>query len=116
MRQDTGRIAKVYDTVAGEYAKAFLGEHEKKPKDGEILNRFAREVGDRKPVWDFGCGPGHTAQFLKDLGIDISGLDLSQKNLEQARAFHPEIQFRRGNILSLDFRTVSYTHLRAHET
>ena len=107
MGQDTGRIAKVYDTVAGEYAKAFLGEHEKKPKDREMLKRFAREIGDRRPVWDFGCGPGHTAQYLKDLGIDVSGLDLSEKNLEQAKLFHPKIQFRRGNILSLDFENDS---------
>ena len=101
--QDLKKIARVYDTVAREYAMEFVGEHEKKPMDREMLRRFAQKIGSRRPVWDFGCGPGQTAKYLKDLGVEISGLDLSEKTLEQARAFHPEIDFRRGNMLGLDF-------------
>ena len=97
------KIERMYDTVAKEYAEAFSGEHEKKPKDQEILRRFSREIGDKKPVWDFGCGPGQTTAFLKDLGIDISGLDLSEKILDQARTIHPGLHFRKGNILKLEF-------------
>ncbi len=96
-------IEKTYDAVAKEYAEAFSGEHEKKPKDREVLRRFARVIGRQKPVWDLGCGPGQTARYLKDLGVGISGLDLSDKMLEQARALHPDIHFRKGNILELDF-------------
>jgi SAM-dependent methyltransferase len=103
MGQDLNKIEQTYDTVAKEYAEEFYGEHEKKPKDQEILHRFAQEIGNRSPVWDFGCGPGQTSKYLKDLGIGISGLDLSEKSLEQARAIHPEIHFRRGNILELEF-------------
>jgi ubiquinone/menaquinone biosynthesis C-methylase UbiE len=103
MGQDLKRIERAYDTVAKEYAEAFSGEHEKKPMDREILRRFSREIGDGRPVWDLGCGPGQTAEYLKDLGVEISGLDLSEKLLEQARAMHPGIRFRRGNILELDF-------------
>ncbi len=101
------KVEFLYDTVAKEYAEAFSGEHEKKPKDQEILRRFSQEIGDRRPVWDFGCGPGHTAQYLKNLGIEISGLDLSEKILEQARSIHPEIDFRKGNILELEFENDS---------
>jgi len=57
--------------------KDFLVNTKKKPKDQEILHRFSIEIGDKKPVWDFGCGPGQTTKYLKDLGIEISGLDLS---------------------------------------
>jgi ubiquinone/menaquinone biosynthesis C-methylase UbiE len=96
-------IERMYDTIAEEYAEAFSGEHEKKPKDQEILRRFSREIGDRGPVWDFGCGPGQTTKYLKALGIEISGLDLSEKILEQARIHHPEIDFRKGNLLDLEF-------------
>ncbi|MCJ7681186.1 MAG: methyltransferase domain-containing protein [Candidatus Aminicenantes bacterium] len=97
------KIERMYDAVAEEWAAAFSGEHEKKPKDQEILHRFAQEIGDRKPVWDFGCGPGNTAQYLKNLGVEISGLDLSEKILAQARTIHPEIHFQKGNILKLEF-------------
>ncbi len=103
MSQNPSKVANQYDAVAKEYAETFTGEHEKKPKDQEILHRFSKEVGDRRPVWDFGCGPGQTTKYLKDLGIEISGLDLSEKLLEQARTINPDICFRRGDILELDF-------------
>ena len=103
MGQELNKIKKMYDTVAKEYSVTFSGEHDKKPKDQEILKKFSMELGERKPVWDFGCGPGQTTKYLKDLGIEISGLDLSEKILEQARKNHPEIHFRKGNILELEF-------------
>jgi len=103
MGQELNNIERMYDTVAKEYSETFFAEHEKKPKDQEILRRFSIEIGDKKPVWDFGCGPGQTTKYLKDLGIEISGLDLSEKILEQARTTHPEINFRKGNVLELEF-------------
>jgi ubiquinone/menaquinone biosynthesis C-methylase UbiE len=103
MGQDLNKIEGMYDRVAKEYAETFSEEHEKKPKDQEILRRFAEEVGDKKPVWDFGCGPGQTTKYLTDLGIETSGLDLSEEILRQARILHPEIHFEKGNILGLDF-------------
>jgi ubiquinone/menaquinone biosynthesis C-methylase UbiE len=107
MGQELNNIERMYDTVAKEYAETFFGEHEKKPKDQEILHRFSQEVGDRRPVWDFGCGPGQTTKYLNELGIEISGLDLSEKILEQARIIHSEINFRKGNILELGFENDS---------
>jgi len=101
--QDLSKIVRMYDTVAREYAETFAGEHQKKPKDQEILHRFSQEIGDRRPVWDLGCGPGQTAKYLKDLGIEISGLDLSERTLEEARTIHPDIHFRKGNMLDLEF-------------
>jgi ubiquinone/menaquinone biosynthesis C-methylase UbiE len=101
--QNLTKIEILYDTVAKEYAETLSGEHDKKPKDQEILYRFSQEIGDRRPVWDFGCGPGQTAKYLQNLGVEISGLDLSDKILEQARIIHPEIHFQRGNILELEF-------------
>ena len=103
MGETLNKVENLYDTVAKEYAETFSGEHEKKPKDQEILYRFSQEIGDRRPVWDFGCGPGQTTKYLKNLGIEISGLDLSENILEQARTIHPEIHFRKGNILDLEF-------------
>ena len=107
MGQDLNKIEKMYDAVAREWAVAFAGEHEKKPKDREILKRFAQEIGERSPNWDFGCGPGNTTKYLKNLGVEISGLDLSEKILDQARTAHPETHFRKGNILELDFQNDS---------
>lgn len=101
------KIKNVYDAVAKEYAEEFYNEHEKKPKDREMLFRFSEEIGNRRPVWDFCCGPGQTTRYLKNLGIEISGLDLSEKILEQARAIYPGINFQKGNILDLEFENDS---------
>jgi ubiquinone/menaquinone biosynthesis C-methylase UbiE len=107
MIKDLENIENQYDSIAKEWADKFSGEHEKKPKDQEILHRFSREIGDKRPVWDLGCGPGNTTKYLKDLGIEISGLDLSEKMLEQARRIHPGIHFLKGNILHLTFENES---------
>lgn len=103
MVQNSDKIENLYDTAAREYANTFSGEHEKKPKDREILQRFYQAIGDRRPVWDFGCGPGQTAKYLQNLGMEVPGLDLSEIMLQQARAIHPGIHFRKGNILELAF-------------
>jgi ubiquinone/menaquinone biosynthesis C-methylase UbiE len=103
MGQNVRKIAEVYDTVAKEYAEKFCGEHEKKPRDQEMLHRFARDVANMGPVWDLGCGPGQTTKYLKNLGIEISGLDLSGELIAQANMIHPDISFRKGDILNLEF-------------
>jgi ubiquinone/menaquinone biosynthesis C-methylase UbiE len=105
--QNVNKVKKMYDTVAKEWAETFSGEHEKKPKDQEILHRFSQYIGSRKPVWDFGCGPGNTTKYLKNLGVDISGFDLSEKMLDQARSIHPGIHFQKGNLLELEFENDS---------
>ena len=69
MGQDLNKVENLYDTVAKEYAETFSGEHEKKPKDQEILHRFSQEIGDRRPVWDFGCGPGQRMRLAKSLHV-----------------------------------------------
>ena len=107
MGQNANKVAEMYDVVAKEYAEKFSGEHEKKPLDREILSRFSEEVAGKKPVWDFGCGPGQTTQYLRNLGIEISGLDVSEKLVEQANVIHPGITFRKGNILDLEFENES---------
>jgi len=107
MLRHIDEVENLYDAVAEQYAEAFLDEHEKKPMDREMLRRFAQEIGDRGPVWDLGCGPGQTTRYLRELGTKISGLDLSEKTLEQARAAHPGIHFQKGNILELEFENDS---------
>lgn len=107
MGQDLNKIENTYDSVAEEYAEAFSCEHEKKPMDREMLLMFSQEIGDSTPIWDLGCGPGQTAQYLKDLGVEISGLDLSERLLAQARANHPDIHFQKGDVLKLEFESNS---------
>jgi ubiquinone/menaquinone biosynthesis C-methylase UbiE len=103
MGQDPRKVETMYDSVAKEYAENFRDEHQHKPMDRAILRRFSEEIRNRAPVWDLGCGPGQTTAFLKNLGLQISGLDISARILEQARTLHPEIRFKKGSLLDLEF-------------
>jgi SAM-dependent methyltransferase len=98
----TTRIHKSYDQIADEYARRIYHELQGKPFDRELLSRFAREVTGRGEVCDMGCGPGHVAQYLKSLGANVFGLDISSAMLEQARRLNPDILFREGDMLALD--------------
>ena len=76
MGQNIRKIEATYDSIAAEYTATFLGEHEKKPMDQEMLQRFARKVGPDVEIWDLGCGPGQTSRYLHELGVKAAGLDI----------------------------------------
>ena len=95
-------IRQSYDRLADEYARKFFNELQNKPLDREVLDRFAAEVRGRGEVCDMGCGPGHIARHLRDTGIAVFGLDISQRMLEEARQLNPDICFRQGDMMALD--------------
>jgi SAM-dependent methyltransferase len=98
----TFAIRESYDRLADEYARQIFNELKHKALDRELLNRFAADVAGRGEVCDLGCGPGQVARYLRDVGSTVFGLDLSRRMLEQARRLNPDVQFREGNMMSLD--------------
>jgi len=44
---------------------------------------------DARRALDFGCGTGRSTRFLRNLGLEVVGVDISQAMLAQARAFDP---------------------------
>jgi ubiquinone/menaquinone biosynthesis C-methylase UbiE len=95
------QVRSDYDRIAAEYARRLYGELTGKPKDRELLLRFAAEVRPGGEVCDLGCGPGHVTRFLADAGVHVFGLDLSPEMLVHARRLNPDLEFREGNVLSL---------------
>ena len=91
-----------YDRLATEYARRLFRELEDKPLDRELLTRFANAVKGRGTSCDMGCDPGQVTRFLRDAGVDVFGLDLSPQMIAQARELNPDIEFREGDMLSLD--------------
>src|SRR5271166_175499 len=96
------QVQEAYDRVAAEYAQRIFGELEHKPLDRQLLDRFAARVQGLGPVCDLGCGPGHVARYLDERGMQVTGLDLSAVMVEQARRLNPGIDFRHGNMFSMD--------------
>src|SRR6267142_5110754 len=98
VRDPASDIQRSYDSVAQEYADEIYAELADKPFDRGLLDRFAKRVG-RGRVCDLGCGPGQSARYLRDRGVDVFGLDLSAGMLAQARRLNPEIEFVQGSML-----------------
>jgi SAM-dependent methyltransferase len=92
-----------YATVAKVYAEQLDGELAAKPLDRAFLDAFAEATRGNGLVADLGCGPGQIAAYLHQRGVSVEGLDLSPAMIEQARACHPEIPFRVGDLFALPY-------------
>ena len=90
-----------YDRVADEYVIRFFNELEHKPRDRELLDRFAAKVKRLGPACDLGSGPGHIARYLHEHGVDIAGIDLSPVMVQTARRLNPGLKFEDGDMRSL---------------
>ncbi|MEU6774514.1 methyltransferase domain-containing protein [Streptomyces sp. NPDC046759] len=90
-----------YDTIAEDYADHFRGRHVDKPLERAVLGAYAELVGPGGLVADLGCGPGVVTAHLAELGLSVSGLDLSESMLTIARRDHPGLRFEQGSMLDL---------------
>ena len=53
------------------------------------LPALIRRYNHGRRALDFGCGTGRSTRFLRDLGLEVIGADISQAMLDQARALDP---------------------------
>jgi SAM-dependent methyltransferase len=60
---------------------------------GQLLKSLKKDLELRTAV-DVGCGLGHFAVFLRDLGFDVLALDGRQENVNEARRRSPDLEFR----------------------
>ena len=94
------RTRTAYDTVARPYAVILKDELRQNTWDRAMLAAFA-EIATG-PILDAGCGPGRITGHLAELGLTVSGLDLSPEMITLARETHPKLDFTVGSVLDLD--------------
>ncbi len=103
---DLDIVRDSYDRVADSYAHlvttACLGDIRAQPWLRAAVDAFADTVVDLGPVLDVGCGPGTVTAYLAQRGLDVSGVDLSPRMVENARRLHPECSFRVASATDLD--------------
>ncbi|MFD5620449.1 class I SAM-dependent methyltransferase [Streptomyces yangpuensis] len=95
--------ADAYDAVVALYADLARDWLDGVPLDRSVIAAFAdlaRTGGG--PVAELGCGPGYVTAHLRDLGLDVFGVDLSPGMIDFARAAHPGLRFRIGSMDALD--------------
>ena len=54
---------------------------------------LAEHVGGRKSV-DFGCGTGRSTRFLRQLGFEVTGVDIAEDMIRKARELDPSGDYR----------------------
>ena len=95
-------LRRGYASVARAYREQLSGELAGKPLDRAFLDAFAERCAGGTIV-DLGCGPGHVAAYLAARGARVEGLDLSPAMIDEARASHPGIEFRVGDMFALPY-------------
>ncbi|MFD0369238.1 class I SAM-dependent DNA methyltransferase [Streptomyces sp. NPDC127114] len=94
---DLDVVRESYDRVADNYADMVLttgiGDIRRHPWLKASIDAFADSVGGLGPVLDVGCGPGTVTAYLDERGLDVSGVDLSPRMIENARRLHPRCRF-----------------------
>ena len=90
-----------YDRVAERYLAT---KDERDPLVLSALEEVARELSPGAPVLDLGCGAGVPAtRWLADRGFDVTGVDLSERQLDLARERVPGATFLKADMTDLDF-------------
>ncbi len=80
--KDACKITReTYDKTAKEYAK---GRAKGKGMFRKSLRRFVHLIGKEGLVLDAGCGPGRDSKYLLRHGMDVIGIDYSNKMLGEA--------------------------------
>ncbi|WP_246843346.1 class I SAM-dependent methyltransferase [Allokutzneria sp. NRRL B-24872] len=93
-----------YNTMAASYTETFKSGIDNLPVDRAVLAVFAELVRDTGNVdaVDVGSGPGHVTEYLKSLGLNIFGIDLSSEMVALARGMRPGVRFEEGSMTALE--------------
>lgn len=103
-----GATADAYDAVAVVYTEFARNELDTVPLDRALLAAFAEHARttdagpNARPVAELGCGSGRVTAHLRDLGLDIFGVDLSPVMIDLARESYPDLRFEVGSMDTLD--------------
>jgi ubiquinone/menaquinone biosynthesis C-methylase UbiE len=97
-----------YNIAAQKYHDLFKDELDYKNFDKRLLTKFAKLFDSQSKILDAGCGPsGHIGRFLFDMDLDVSGLDISDKCIEIASAYNPEMNFMRMDMSQMEMENGS---------
>lgn len=99
--EQIGRIrnwrAAVYRQYARQHASLGLGGTFR-PAFETLKELIGKHVKGRNAL-DFGCGGGRSARFLDTLGFTTTGVDISRRQISEARRIDPSGEYRKLGLL-----------------
>jgi SAM-dependent methyltransferase len=102
LKQINEETRKSFNLAAERYFELFKDEMKQKEYDRRILDRFASNFDFESILCDVGCGPGHITRHLFDKGLNVFGVDISERCIEIARRENPRIRFEVMDMAELD--------------
>lgn len=109
LEQVNAKTRHAYNLAAQKYHDLFHNEMNEKEYDRKFLDNFISRFDKDSIICDAGCGPsGHIGRYVFDRGIQVVGVDISDKCVEMARQYNPGMRFERGDISSLPFDDSSF--------
>lgn len=103
-------LRQTYDDLASAWASEETGKW-----GADSIKKFASlvvESGSNK-VLDLGCGPGIQSHTLVEEGLEVTGLDLSPKMIDEARKKVPGGNFLVADMTNMDFSPSSFDGIYA---
>lgn len=98
-----------YNKTADKYHENFKEEIAQKEYDRLLLDRFSGLLRDHSMICDAGCGPsGHIGKYLVDRGHKITGIDISDRCIEIATSYNPDIVFKKMDMMHTNFDDASF--------
>ena len=67
----------------------------------ELIELLAPQRGER--ILDLGCGTGHLTRQIALSGASVTGLDISEAMIEQARQNYPDLEFVKADAAAFAF-------------
>ncbi|MFH1834662.1 MAG: class I SAM-dependent methyltransferase [Methanobacteriota archaeon] len=108
MRPLEGVVAeniRAYDETVGEYYEKTKGLE---PSQIEKREDFIAMLKKGVKIVDIGCGSGRDAKFFSERGLDVLGIDLSEKTVEFARKVAPKARFKVMDFLDMQILGESF--------
>ena len=80
----------------------------------KVMHELIREIDISASILDFGCGLGHFYKYLQKSGVqnlEYTGLDLSEKFVENCRKKYPSLTFYSGDVFDPSFSLPTFDYL-----
>ncbi len=88
-----------FDRISDQYKEKSLVQQKAALKLFDLL-----KIGSSDDIIDVACGPGHITNWLsKATRGKVTGIDISEGMIKQAKALYPEIEFRQVAAENLDY-------------
>ena len=109
MQDRVSRTIQKYNEIADDYAKKIAN---RLPKSN--LDYFLKLLPKSAKVLEIGCCAGRDTNYLHEHGVDVIGIDLSEKLIQIAQKKYPKLTFQICDMRKLPFAGSSFDGIWVH--